>query len=133
MPGRSSSGSLVLSQFIILTDAIMTDTQNLKLPYMLAAQSQKHVTYNETLRALDAIVHLSVLDRDLAAPPAIPVDGQRYIPAPSATGAWAGKSLTIAAFQDGAWMFYTAKPGWIAWVADEARLIVWTGAAWALI
>jgi hypothetical protein len=111
----------------------MTDTPHLNLPYMLAAQSQKHVTYNETLRALDAIVHLSVLDRDLTAPPAAPLNGQRYIPAVGATGAWSGKSLAIAAFQDGAWMFYTPQPGWIAWVADEARLAVWNGTAWALI
>jgi hypothetical protein len=111
----------------------MTDTPHLKLPYMLAAQSQKHVTYNEALRALDAIVHLSVLDRDLVAPPAAPQEGQRYIPAASAAGAWAGKSLNIASFQDGAWMFYVPQPGWLTWIADEARLAVWTGSAWSLV
>jgi hypothetical protein len=111
----------------------MTETPHLKLPYMLAAQSQKHVTYNETLRTLDAVLHLSVLDRDLAAPPASPTDGQRYIPAVNATGAWAGKSLSIAAFQDGAWMFYAPQPGWLAWIADEARLAVFNGSGWALV
>jgi hypothetical protein len=111
MPGRSASGIMAQSLYSIQTDAVMTDTPHLTLPYMLAAQSQKHVTYNETLRALDAIVHLSVLDRDLATPPASPLDGQRYIPAASATGAWAGKSLNIAAFQDGAWMFHVPQLG----------------------
>lgn len=111
----------------------MTDTPHLKLPYLLAAQSQKHVTHNEALRALDAIVQLSVLDRDLAAPPGSPVDGERYIPAANATGAWAGKALTVAAFQDGAWMFYSPQPGWLAWIADESRLAVWNGTAWAII
>jgi hypothetical protein len=114
-------------------DPIMNDTTHLKLPYLLAAQSQKHVTYNETLRALDAIVHLSVLDRDLAAPPASPLEGQRYIPAANATGVWTGKSLNIAAFQDGAWMFYAPQPGWLVWIADEVRLAVWSGTAWVLI
>jgi Protein of unknown function (DUF2793) len=112
---------------------IMTDTQHLKLPYMLAAQSQKHVTYNETLRVLDAIVQLSVLDRDLVSPPTTPLDGQRYIPAANASGAWAGKSFNIAAFQDGAWMFYVPQPGWLAWIADESRLAVWTGTVWSLL
>ena len=56
-------------------------TPNLGLPYIMAAQSQKHVTHNEALRALDAIVQLSVLDRDLAAPPGSPANGDRYIAA----------------------------------------------------
>ena len=81
----------------------------------------------------NAIVHLSVLDRDLVVPPVSPSNGQRYIPAVNATGAWAGKSLAVAAFQDGAWMFYAPQPGWLAWIADESRLAVYNGTAWALL
>ena len=55
----------------------MDSTPNLDLPYIAAAQAQKHVTHNEAIRALDAIVQLAVLDRDLAAPPASPGDGDR--------------------------------------------------------
>ena len=60
----------------------MSDTTtHLLLPYLLAAQAQKHVTHNEALRLLDGLVQLSVLDRDLTAPvrPTIPSDGDRYI------------------------------------------------------
>ena len=39
-------------------------TTHLLLPYILAAQAQKHVTHNEAIRALDAVVQLSVLDRN---------------------------------------------------------------------
>jgi hypothetical protein len=54
----------------------MSDTTtNLLLPYILAAQAQKHVTHNEALRLLDGLVQLSVLDRDLTAPPDSPADG----------------------------------------------------------
>jgi Protein of unknown function (DUF2793) len=49
-------------------------TTHLLLPYILASQAQKHVTHNEALRLLDAMVQLSVLDRDLT--PAPPVSGQ---------------------------------------------------------
>lgn len=45
-------------------------TPNLALPYIMAAQAQKHVTHYEAIRALDAIVQLGVVDRDLAAAPA---------------------------------------------------------------
>lgn len=42
------------------------ETPNLKLPFLLASQAQKHVTHNEAIRALDCLVQTSVLDRDLA-------------------------------------------------------------------
>ena len=32
------------------------ETVNLALPYILSAQAQKHVTHNEALRRLDAVV-----------------------------------------------------------------------------
>lgn len=108
----------------------MSTTTNLKLPYLIAAQAQKHVTHNEALRALDAIVHLSVLDRDLAAPPASPADADRYLVAPGATGAWSGMSGSIAAFQDGAWTFHTPRVGWICFISDETIALVWNGSAW---
>lgn len=108
----------------------MTTTPNLQLPYLIAAQAQKHVTHNEALRALDALLHLSVIDRDLAAPPASPADGDRYVVAAGATGAWSGKSGSVAAFQDGAWAFYQPRTGWICFVADEAAMLAWSGWAW---
>lgn len=108
----------------------MTDTPNLGLPFIEAAQAQKHVTHNEALRRLDAIVQLSVTTRALAAPPASPANGARYLVAAAATGAWAGQSGKIAAFQDGAWAFLSPSEGWLIWIADEAALLVWHGAAW---
>lgn len=108
----------------------MDATPNLKLPYIAAGQAQKHVTHNEAIRALDALIQIGVVDRNLAAPPDAPVDGDRYIAGPAATGAWTAKSGQIAAYQDGTWTFYAPEPGWLAWIADEAILVVWDGAAW---
>ena len=50
----------------------MDATSNLSLPFIMAAQAQKHVTHNEALRALDAVVQLMVLDKDLDSPPGSP-------------------------------------------------------------
>src|SRR5690606_24599509 len=86
--------------------ARMDTTDNLGLPYIAAAQAQKHVTHNEALRTLDALAQLTVLDKDLAAPPASPAAGQRYIVAAAASGAWAGQDGSVAAWQDGAWAFH---------------------------
>ena len=111
----------------------MDTSPNLQLAYLMAAQSQKHVTYNEAMRALDALVQQMVLDQDLADPPASPADGDRYIVAASPTGAWVGQTGRIAAYQDGAWQFYTPREGWLAWVADEDLLYVHDGTDWGVL
>ncbi len=110
----------------------MVDSPNLSLPYLIAAQAQKHITHNEALRKLDAIVQLAVLDKDLTAPPPNPNDGDRYIIAAPASDQWAGFESQIAAWQDGAWAFYSPRQGWLAWVGDEAALYGWDGNQWAM-
>lgn len=105
-------------------------TTHLLLPYILAAQAQKHVTHNEALRLLDGLVQLSVLDRDLTAPPGSPADGDRYIVASGATGAWAGWDLNVALWTDGAWLRLPPRTGWRAWVEDEGLLLVYDGSVW---
>ena len=109
----------------------MSNSANLGLPFIEAAQAQKHVTHNEALKALDTVVQLAVLDRDFTAAPGSPANGDRYIVAAGATGSWSGKDGEIAAFQDGAWVFYAPREGWLAWVADEDKLVAWGGSTWA--
>jgi hypothetical protein len=114
-----------------LLESTPMDTPNLGLPYLMAAQAQKHVTHNEALRALDALVHLAVADRDLATPPSAPENGDRYIVAVDGTGAWAGHDGEIATFQDSGWVFFVPRSGWRAWIGDEGLLVVWNGSAWS--
>jgi hypothetical protein len=108
-------------------------TTHLLLPYILAAQAQKHVTHNEALRLLDAMVQLAVLDRTRTAPPASPADGDRHIVASGASGLWAGWDLNVAYWADGAWTRLVPRAGWVAWVADENLLLVFDGAEWASV
>ncbi|MET7243024.1 DUF2793 domain-containing protein, partial [Methylobacterium sp. EM32] len=106
-------------------------TANLALPLMAAAQAQKHVTHNEALAALDTLVQLAVLDKDLTAPPASPAEGDRYLIAGAApTGAWTGWAGRVVRYQDGAWRSFVPRPGWLAFVVDEADLYTCTGVAW---
>ena len=109
----------------------MTDTARLGLPLLAAAQAQKHVTHNEALLLLDALVQGAVLDKDLAAPPASPAEGARYLVAAAPTGAWAGRAGAIAIRQDGTWTFATPQAGFVVYVADEATLYLHDGTAWA--
>ena len=109
----------------------MSDTTvHLALPFIMAAQAQKHVTHNEALRVLDGVVQLSVKDRDLAAPPGSPHDGDRYIVGSGATGAWAGWDLNVALWSDGAWLRLPPRAGWLAWIEDESLLLAFNGSSW---
>lgn len=108
----------------------MDQTPNLKMPYILPSQAQKHVTHNEALRLLDAVVHLSVKSRNRAEAPETPASGDRYLVAAAAAGAWTGKGGAIASFIDGGWLFVTPAIGWQTYVEDEVLLLVFDGTLW---
>ncbi|GJD95726.1 DUF2793 domain-containing protein [Methylobacterium iners] len=106
-------------------------TTNLALPLLAAAQAGKHVTHNEALLGLDALVQLACLDKDLSAPPANPAEGDRYLVAtPEPTGAWAGLTGQVACYQDGHWLGFPPRPGWLAWIADEGELYIRVRDGW---
>jgi hypothetical protein len=100
------------------------------LPLLAAAQAQKHVTHNEALLELDALIATVILDRDLSAPPSSPSDGDIYLVKPTGTGAWTGQDGKLAYAIDGGWRFYAPLEGLTAYVADEAKLIFYNGTAW---
>ncbi len=108
----------------------MANTTSLMLPLMAAAQAQKHVTYNEAILRLDAMVQLSVKDRHLTSPPGSPSDGDRYIPASGATGAWDDWDLNIAWYVDGVWTKLVPRAGWAAYVEDENLVLIHDGTVW---
>ena len=108
----------------------MSDTPQLGLPQIEAAQAQKHVTHNEALAMLDALVQLSALARDMLAPPAAPVEGARWIVGAGASDAFSGRDQMVATWRDGAWRFFAPRAGWIAFVEAEASLCFYDGAQW---
>ncbi|BAQ17986.1 DUF2793 domain-containing protein [Methyloceanibacter caenitepidi] len=115
------------------------ESAKLRIPYIAAAQAQKHVTHNEAMTLLDTLVQLSVLDKDLLEPPASPAEGDCYIVAGGggpATGAWIGWEKRVARYIDGEWRSYLpgegAGSGWIAWVHDEDAMYRFDGSDWTL-
>jgi hypothetical protein len=83
------------------------------------------------LKRLGAVVSLSVKDRDLATPPASPLNGDRYIIPVGATGAWAGRTDQIAVRIAGAWEYHVPKIGWTCFVEDEGVLSVYKATGWS--
>jgi len=108
----------------------MDHTARLSLPLIMPSQAQKHVTHNEAIQALDALVQASVESRTLATPPTSPLDGEAWLVPTGATGAWSGHVGELAAWQSGAWLFYDPAPGWQLYVKDDSTLVVFDAGAW---
>ena len=109
------------------------NTNNLRLPYIMAAQAQKHVTHNEALRLLDDVVQISVASRSLNEPPEDVSEGQSFIVATNSTGAWLNRENQIAGWQDGAWQFHEPRDGWVAWDQSSQGLVVFSSGSWQSI
>lgn len=107
----------------------MEQTPNIKAPYLMPSQAQKHIVHNEALRVLDAVVQLVVKSRESTEAPGA-ADGDRFIVAAPATGPWAGHENDVSARQDGAWSFHRPLAGWTAWSEDEEALLVFDGTQW---
>ena len=58
----------------------------LGLPYLAAGQLQKHVTLNEALTRLDALIQTAVVSRTTSDQPTDPAEGALYILPEDATG-----------------------------------------------
>ncbi len=109
---------------------MMTATPNLDLPYIMASQAQKHVTHNEAIRKLDALVNPVVVNNDQTQPPASPAEGECFIVALPASGVWQGHDNEIATWQDGAWAYFQPNTGWDVYVIALNKHLLWDGAAW---
>lgn len=107
------------------------ETALLKLPYIAAAQAQKHVTHNEALKRLDGIVQLAVEASGATAPPGSPAEGDRYLLGASPTGAWAGQGGNLAVFADGSWWFVAPATGWLAFDRNADQLLVMKSGGWS--
>lgn len=109
----------------------MAVSNNIGFTFIEQSQSQKEVTANAALAAIDALMNTGAIDKDLATPPTSPANGDVYIVAASPTGAWAGKAGQIAYYNSG-WKFIVPKEGVTLWVKDEDVYYIYSGSAWVL-
>ncbi len=105
----------------------------LSLPFIQPAQAQKHVTHNEALDLLDALVQTTVLRADLSDAPVTPQEGDMYLVAAPGSGEWAGQADAIARHSDGNWRFFTPQEGWRIWVVDTGEMLVHAQTGWQVI
>ncbi len=110
----------------------MSFSPRLMLPYLLPSQAQKHVTVNETIQRLDALVQAAVESRGQNQPPASPLEGQGFIIGDTPSGAWDGYANHVAMWMDTVWVFHVPVIGWRFWVIAESLEVFWSGQAWQL-
>jgi len=108
----------------------MANTPNIGLPEIAEDQQSKYVTHNEALWIADILLHLSVISKDLGAPPGSPSAGDRYIVglgSGSSGGDWNGHDDEIAYWDGASWDFIDPNPGFRTWVQNEDEAYVYLG------
>ncbi|AYG93823.1 DUF2793 domain-containing protein [Brevundimonas naejangsanensis] len=105
----------------------------LGLPYLAAGQLQKHVTLNEALTRLDALIQTAVVSRATPDQPADPAEGALYILPEGASGAdWSGRAAgELMRHERGGWTPVPAPDGLLAAVLDSEEILVRRGGAWS--
>ena len=111
----------------------MSNSPRIGLPFLDAAQAQKHVTMNEALARLDMVAAARVETMALASPPAAPAEGDAHLVPSGASGDWAGQDGNVAIFLNGGWDFITPWAGWRLWVASSPGIAVYDGADWRIV
>lgn len=109
-------------------------TPRLGAPELAASQAVPETTVNEIARYLEqGAMHFKFKDRNLAAPPGAPADGDCYLVAAGGSGAWAGHDGDIAFRLGSAWAFIEPVEGMAAWIDDENAFVIFDGAAWSAV
>lgn len=111
----------------------MSNSPRIGLPYLDAAQAQKHVTVNEALARLDVVGAGRAETMQSGVPPASLAEGDAHIVPAGASGAWAGQDGNVAIFLNGGWDFIPPWAGWKLWVAAESGFAVFDGVEWQLV
>jgi hypothetical protein len=111
----------------------MSNSPRIGLPYLDAAQAQKHVTMNEALARLDVIAAGRVETLALTSPPLSPVDGEAHIVPAGATGAWIGRDGEVAVSLNGGWDFIAPWAGWRLWSASDNGSVIFDGTDWLMV
>jgi hypothetical protein len=75
-------------------------------------------------------VQLAVISRALTAPPGSPAEGDCYIPAAGASGAWSGFDLQLMVYAGGGWMRVVPRSGMKAWIVSERLTVTYEDGVW---
>lgn len=101
------------------------------LPMLFAGQSQKEMTVNEAIVAVDALLHPAI-EAVVTSPPTAPANGKCWLVGTAATGAFAGQTDRIAAWSEGGWRFLSPREGMRVYDISSDAYRVYIGGNWLL-
>jgi hypothetical protein len=108
----------------------MTTSPRFGMTLLTPTGTDKTQQVNEALLILEALAHLTVQSRVVADPSTLtPVDGQAWLVAAAAVGAWSGRVNELALWFGG-WVFTAPVAGIRGLVLDETVAIRYSGTAW---
>lgn len=105
-------------------------TPRLSLPLLASGQAQKELVHNEALAQLDVLVGAAV-ETVQPTPPALPSVGQCWIVGAAPTGAWVGRSGSVACWTANGWRFAPPREGLRALVTSSGLWADHVGGVWA--
>lgn len=111
-------------------------TPNINLPTLPSGQTNISISYNEAMQIIDALIQLTVVDKDLSEPPSTSSSdiGKRWIVGSSATDDWSGQDSNIAlCVGENLWKFIEPRSGFKAYVEDEEKDYRFISGTWSLI
>jgi hypothetical protein len=106
-------------------------TPRFALPFILPGQAQKEAFHNEALLRIDAMLSPSAEGPPRSEPPANPDEGECWIVAEGASGAWAGKAHSLACWTGAGWRHLPPRPGTTVWNKADAVPLQWNGSGWS--
>lgn len=95
-----------------MTDPItfLSSTPRFALPLLYSGQARKEAFVNEALNRADTLLHCAI-EGERADPAEESTDGEVWIVAEGATGAWSGCASMLACRQDNGWSFVPPRDG----------------------
>ena len=108
-------------------------TPRLALSFLSNGAGDKVTLVNETFASLDCIASAAVEDRITTSPPASPANGDAYIIAAPAIGAWLGKEKSVAYRVLNQWRYIEPIEGLSVWCRTENAWLVYDSSeSWKL-
>lgn len=107
-----------------------TTTARHDLPLLVPGQAQKEMFHNESLVAIDALLHPAVEAVGTNTPPVDPAEGLMWIVGSSPSADWAGRANALAAWTGGGWRFHAPAAGMRCTNRASGLQAAWDGAAW---
>ncbi|HZF42140.1 MAG TPA: DUF2793 domain-containing protein [Sphingomonadaceae bacterium] len=105
-------------------------TARLGLPLIAPGQAQKEMFHNESLAAIDAMLHAAVEAVGALAPPTVATPGQSWILGAEPVREWAGRAHHLASWTDGGWRFHPPAAGMGVTLRPSGVPVSWYDGAW---